>query len=100
MVPVRMNAHLALIAQTVLPHNHAAVVVDGAGFHAQANDLVVPANMTLVTLPAHSPELNPAEGVWGFLKNGDLRACLAEFLLRRRPPMKITAFKRASHDFG
>jgi len=67
-----MNAHLALIAQTVLPHNHAAVVVDGAGFHAQSKDLVVPANMTLVTLPAHSPELNPAEGVWRFLKHGDL----------------------------
>jgi transposase len=67
-----MNAHLAIIAQTVLPHNHAAVVVDGAGFHAQSKDLVVPANMTLVTLPAHSPELNPAEGVWRFLKNGDL----------------------------
>jgi hypothetical protein len=29
-----------------------------------------------------------------------LRACFAEFLLRRRPPMKITAFKRASHDFS
>ena len=67
-----MNAHLAIIAQTVLPHNHAAVVVDGAGFHAQSNELVVPANMTLVTLPAHSPELNPAEGVWKFLKNGEL----------------------------
>lgn len=67
-----MNAHLAIIAQTVLPPNHAAVVVDGAGFHAQPNDLVVPANVTLVTLPAHSPELNPAEGVWKFLKNGEL----------------------------
>ncbi len=67
-----MNAHLAIIAQTVLPHNHAAVVVDGAGFHATSKNLVVPANMTLVTLPAHSPELNPAEGVWRFLKNGDL----------------------------
>ena len=52
-----MNAHLAIIAQTVLPDNHAAVVIDGAGFHAQSKDLVVPANMTLVTLPAHSPEL-------------------------------------------
>jgi transposase len=67
-----MNAHLAIISQAVLPHNHAAVVVDGAGFHAQSKDLVVPVNITLVTLPAHSPELNPAEGVWRFLKNGDL----------------------------
>lgn len=67
-----MNAHLAIISQAVLPNDHAAVLVDGAGFHAQSKDLVVPSNMTLVTLPAHSPELNPAEGVWEFLKNGDL----------------------------
>ena len=67
-----MNAHLAIISQTVLPNDHAAVLVDGAGFHAQSKDLVVPSNMTLVTLPAHSPELNPAEGVWEFLKNGEL----------------------------
>jgi len=67
-----MNTHLAIISQTVLPNNHAVVLVDGAGFHAQSKDLVVPPNMTLLTLPAHSPELNPAEGVWEFLKNGEL----------------------------
>src|SRR3954453_12481115 len=27
-------------------------------------------------------------------------ACLAEFLLRRRPPMRVTAVKRGSHDFS
>jgi len=54
-----MSAHLALIAQAVLPAHHAAVLVDGAGFHATAADLVVPPNITLVTLPAHSPELSP-----------------------------------------
>jgi len=29
-------------------------------------------NITLVTLPAHSPELSPPEGVWRFLKGGPL----------------------------
>src|SRR5664279_4250669 len=67
-----MNAHLAIISQAVLANDHAAVLVDGAGFHAQSKDLVVPSNITLVTLPTHSPELNPAEGVWEFLKNGEL----------------------------
>jgi transposase len=59
-----MNAHLAIISQTVLPNDHAAVLVDGAGFHAQSKDLVVPSNMTLVTLPAHSPELNPFRDIF------------------------------------
>lgn len=67
-----MSAHLALIWQAVLPKHHAAVLVDGAGFHATATDLVVPPNITLVTLPAHSPELSPPEGVWRFLKAGPL----------------------------
>jgi DDE superfamily endonuclease len=67
-----MSAHLALILQAVLPGHHAAVLVDGAGFHATATDLVVPPNITLVTLPAHSPELSPPEGVWRFLKGGPL----------------------------
>lgn len=67
-----MSAHLALISQAVLPRHHAAVLLDGAGFHAAAKDLGVPANITLVTLPAHSPELSPPEGVWRFLKGGYL----------------------------
>ena len=67
-----MSAHLAVISQAVLPDNHAAVLIDGAGFHAKAKHLVVPSNLTLVTFPAYSPELNPAEGVWEFLKGGVL----------------------------
>ena len=46
------------------PDEHCVMLLDGAGWH-KANDLVVPANMTLVSLPPYSPELNPAEHVWG-----------------------------------
>ena len=67
-----MNAHLAAISQAVLPGNHAAVLIDNAGFHATAKKLVVPANLTLVPIPSHSPELNPGEEVWHFLKGGPL----------------------------
>jgi len=67
-----MSAHLALISQAVLPKHHAAVLLDGASIHAAAKDLVVPPNITLVTLPAHSPALSPPEGVWRFLKGGYL----------------------------
>ena len=67
-----MNAHLEVISQAVLPGNHAAMLVDGAGFHAESKQIVVPPNITLITLPAYSPELSPPEGVWKFLKGGIL----------------------------
>jgi hypothetical protein len=45
-----MNLHLAEIANTVSPGAHAVLVLDGAGWHG-AKDLVVPENITLLTLP-------------------------------------------------
>ena len=46
---------------------HAVMVLDQAGWHG-SNGLAVPANVTLVPLPAYSPELNPVERVWLYLK--------------------------------
>jgi transposase len=43
------------------------LVLDRAGWHG-AKALVVPANVTLVPLPAYSPELNPVERVWLYLR--------------------------------
>ena len=62
-----MNAHLAEIARTVTPGAHAVLVLDGAGWHG-GNELVVPANISLVLLPPYSPELNPVENVWQYLR--------------------------------
>ena len=38
------------------------------GFH-RANDLICPSNITLVTLPPYSPELNPVENLWHYLRS-------------------------------
>lgn len=46
---------------------HAALVLDGAGWHT-AGDIVVPANGSLIFLPAYSPKLNPAEQLWLHLR--------------------------------
>lgn len=46
--------------------------LDGAGWH-KAHDLIVPANMTLVPLPPYSPDLNPAEHVWEYIRENDIR---------------------------
>jgi transposase len=43
------------------------MILDQAGWHG-SKDLAVPANITLVSLPPYSPELNPVERVWLYLK--------------------------------
>src|SRR5690349_19584276 len=63
--------HLAEIGRHVAPGAHAVVVLDGAGWHG-GGDLVVPENLTLLPLPSYSPELNPVENVWEYLRQNKL----------------------------
>jgi transposase len=66
-----MNLHLAQISRHVSPGAHAILVFDSAGHHI-ANDLAVPKNVTLVSLPPYAPELNPVENVWEYLRGNRL----------------------------
>lgn len=63
-----MQLHLDEIALAVEPGAHALVMLDQAGWH-MTDKLVVPANITLLPLPAKAPELNPTENVWQFLRD-------------------------------
>ena len=63
-----MNLHLAEIAAAVEPAAHAVLLVDQAGWHMSTR-LVVPANVTIITLPPKCPELNPVENVWQFMRD-------------------------------
>jgi transposase len=47
---------------------HAVLIWDGAGFHTGA-ELVVPSNVSLIQLPPYSPELNPVENLWHYLRS-------------------------------
>ena len=49
------------------PSEFKIVVIDNAGFHSTKN-IVVPSNIFLLNIPAYSPELNPCEQVWAYLK--------------------------------
>jgi transposase len=66
-----MNAHLAEISSHVTPGAHAILVLDGAGWHS-SKSLVVPQNITLMPLPPYSPELNPVENLWQYLRQNHL----------------------------
>jgi transposase len=43
------------------------IVLDNGAFH-KAKTLILPKNIALLFLPPYSPELNPAENMWGILK--------------------------------
>ncbi|HVI16763.1 MAG TPA: transposase [Gaiellales bacterium] len=55
-----MNLFLATFAAGLPADVHAALFLDGAGWHV-SEDLTVPANLTLIHPPPYSPELNPVE---------------------------------------
>ena len=63
-----MSLHLAEISQTVAPDAHAVLIMDQAGWHTSTK-LQVPGNITIVTLPPRSPELNPVENIWQFMRD-------------------------------
>ena len=63
-----MDVFLAELARAVPAGTHAALVLDGAGWHV-SEDLTVPANPTLIHPPPYSPELNPVERIWEYLRD-------------------------------
>ena len=62
-----MTLHLAEISSIVKPKAHAVIILDQAGWHG-AKALTVPDNITLLPLPPRSPELNPVENIWQFMR--------------------------------
>jgi putative transposase len=69
-----MNLHLMEISTQVAANAHALLVCDGAGWHQRGKQLRVPDNITLLTLPPYTPELNPMENVWDYLRQNKLCA--------------------------
>ena len=51
---------------------HAVVTLDGASGYQPGGQLRVPQNISLLTLPPHSPELNPLEDVCQFQRQNYL----------------------------
>lgn len=63
-----VNMFLEQFSQTIAEREHAVMIWDGAGFHT-SGAVRVPANVTLLQLPPYSPELNPVENLWHYLKS-------------------------------
>ena len=67
-----MNLQLSEISRQVAPGAHAVVVLDRAGWHQTGGRLRLPENISLLHLPPYSPELNPVENVWEYLRQNQL----------------------------
>lgn len=67
-----MNEHLKEISHNIEDGFHAILVHDNAGWHSSLA-LEVPENITLLPLPPYSPELNPQEQIWQYLKDKFLK---------------------------
>lgn len=62
-----MQLHLDEISLHVARGAHAALIMDRAGWHTTPK-LKVPKNMTIILLPSRSPELNPMENIWRYMR--------------------------------
>ena len=62
-----MQLHLDEISRAVAKGAHAALLMDRAGWHTTGK-LKLPKNISIILLPSRSPELNPVENVWQYLR--------------------------------
>ena len=63
-----MNVFLEQFSRELAAGVHAILIWDGAGYHTSPQ-LVVPANVSLIQLVPYSPELNPVENLWHYLRS-------------------------------
>ncbi len=62
-----VNLFLEQFARQLAPGVHAVLLWDNAGYHV-AKGVVVPSNVSLIGLLPYSPELNPVENLWHYLR--------------------------------
>jgi transposase len=48
------------------------IIMDGAGWH-QSKRLIIPNNIRIIIQPPYSPELNPVEKLWQYIKDHTIK---------------------------
>jgi len=62
-----MQLHLTEIEKTVTAGAHAVLLMDNAGWH-KTKKLNWPKNISPLFIPPASPELNPTENIWQYMR--------------------------------
>ena len=70
-----MKLHVEAISEQVPAGRHALVISDGAARHSEKVNCH---NVTPLKLPPYSPELNPVEQIWQWLKQKSKKCCRTE----------------------
>ncbi len=63
-----VNLFLGMVSTTVDEAIHIILIMDNAGY-PDSKEMKIPANITILPLPSYSPELNPVERLWKWLKD-------------------------------
>jgi transposase len=63
-----MNAFLSILSTERKADEHFVLILDQAGWH-RSRTLKLPEGITLLHLPPYSPELNPTENLWHYLRS-------------------------------
>lgn len=69
---------------------HNVIILDNASYHISQNtkDFPIPENITLFYLPRYSPDLNPIERLWKYLRDN----CFNNKFFENKLDLKITAY--------
>ena len=72
-----MNRHIDAISRFMPGDRHALICMDGAGWHQSSLNTD---KVTIMKIPPYSPELNPCEQVWQYIKDKWLKhRCYADY---------------------
>ena len=63
-----MNVFLKMLGEELAPNDYAVLIMDQAGWH-KSRALELPGNITTLLLPPYSPELDPVERLWAYLRS-------------------------------
>lgn len=63
-----MNAFLKILDAERKPDEHFVLIMDQAGWH-RSKALKLPEGITVLLLPPYSPELNPTENLWHYMRS-------------------------------
>jgi transposase len=66
-----MNQFLKILDAERKPDEHIVLIMDGAGWH-KSKALRLPDGITALLLPPYSPELNPTENLWHYMRSHHL----------------------------
>jgi transposase len=62
------NVFLEILSAEIKSGEHAVLIMDQAGWH-KSKQMKLPENITVLLLPPYSPELNPVENLWHYLRS-------------------------------